>query len=442
MPMNLRSHIARMAVMALILLAATVPARAFTIQEVTSPGGIKAWLVEDHAVPLIAMNFSFRVGSSSDPVDKPGVANFLTGMMDEGADDLDSAAFQKQRDELAFRMSYDAGRDFFEGSFQTLSRNRDAAVELLRKAVTAPRFEPEPMERVRQQLLLGIRNDSDDPQTVASRAWLSLALPGDPYARDKSGTEQSVMAIGPDDLSAAHRRIFGRKTLQVSVVGDITAAELGVLLDRVFLALPEGEGAPPLPPVAVATAAQTKVIARDIPQSIIIFGHGGILRRDPDFIPAYIMSEILGGGGFGSRLTTEVREKRGLTYGIVAGFMPLERVGLFIGSLSTRNDKAGEAMELVKAEFRRMAEEGPTQEELDEAKTYLTGSYALRFTSGNAIAGQLLGLQQQGFGPDYVARRNGMIEAVTLDQVKTQAKRLLHPEQMIVTVVGKPEGLN
>jgi zinc protease len=363
-------------------------------------------------------------------------------MMDEGADDLDSAAFQKRRDELAFRMSYDVGRDFFEGSFQTLSRNRDASVELLRKAVTAPRFEPEPMERVRQQLLLGIRSDNDDPQTIASRAWLSLALPGDAYARDKAGTEQSVMAIGPDDLSAAHRRIFGRKTLQVSAVGDITAAELGALLDRVFLALPEGEGAPPLPPVSVGTAPQTKVIARDIPQSIIVFGHGGILRRDPDFIPAYIMSEILGGGGFGSWLTTEVREKRGLTYGIGAGFMPMERVGLFIGSLSTRNEKAGEAMELVKAEFLRMAEEGPTQQELDEAKTYLTGSYALRFTSGNAIAGQLLGLQQQGFGPDYVERRNGLIEAVTLEQVKAQAKRLLHPEQMIVTVVGKPEGLN
>jgi zinc protease len=298
------------------------------------------------------------------------------------------------------------------------------------------------MERVRQQLLLGIRNETDDPQTVASRAWLSLALPGDPYARDKSGTGQSVMAIGPDDLSAAHRRIFGRKTLQVSAVGDITAAELGALLDRVFLDLPEGEGAPPLPPVAVTAVPQTKVITRDIPQSIIIFGHGGILRRDPDFIPAYIMSEILGGGGFGSRLTTEVREKRGLTYGIGAGFLPMERVGLFIGSLSTRNDKAGEAMELVKAEFRRMAEEGPTQQELDEAKTYLTGSYALRFTSGNAIAGQLLGLQQQGFGPDYVERRNGLIEAVTLDQVKAQAKRLLHPDKMIVTVVGKPEGLN
>lgn len=442
MTLTLHSHICRMVVMAFIVLVLAVPARAFTIQEVTSPGGIKAWLVEDHAVPLIAMNFSFRAGSTSDPADRQGVANFLTGMMDEGADDLDSAAFQKRRDELAFRMSYDVGRDFFEGSFQALSRNRDSSFELLRKAMTAPRFEPEPLERVRQQILLGIRSENDDPQTIASRAWLSLAMPGDLYGLDKSGTEQSVMSITASDLTAAHRRIFGRKTLQVSVVGDIAAAELGVLLDRVFLGLPEGEVQPPLPPVSVDPKPQTKVIDRDIPQSIIIFGHGGILRRDPDFIPAYIMSEILGGGGFGSRLTTEVREKRGLTYGIGAGFMPLERVGLFIGSLSTRNDKAGEAMELVKAEFRRMAEEGPTQQELDEAKTYLTGSYALHFTGGNAIAGQLLGLQQQGFGPDYVERRNGLIEAVTLDQVKAQARRLLHPDRMIVTVVGKPEGLN
>jgi len=427
---------------ALALVLAALPARAFDIKEVKSPGGITAWLVEDHSIPLIAMSFSFATGSAADPPDRPGLANFLTGMMDEGADDLDSATFQKRRDELGFRLSFDAGLDNFEGTFQTLAKNQGESFDLLRKAVTAPHFDPGPLERMRQSFLLNVSEKRDDPQQAAFQRWMEVALPGDPYAIESTGTPQSMAAVTADDLRSLHRRMFNRATLRVAVVGDIDATTLGARLDQVFGTLPSGPAAAVPPPKPYDTRGQIKVIERDIPQSIIVFGHEGIRRSDPDFIPAFVVTEILGGDSFGSRLTAEIREKRGLTYGVGAGLNPLRRLGLFIGSLSTRNEKAGEAVSLVKEIVKQMAEQGPTQRELDEAKTYLTGSYALRFASNSAIANQLLGLQEQGMAIDYVEKRNGLIAAVTLDQAKAAARRLLHPDRLVITIVGKPQGLD
>lgn len=418
-----------------------VPAHAIEIKEVTSPGGIKAWLVESKTIPLIAMEFSFEGGSTSDPIGKEGTAHFITGMLDEGAGDLDGNTFQSRRDELAVKIGFNSGTEQFEGSLQTLSKNKEAAFVLLKKAVTSPHFENEAMERVRQQFLLSAKDDEQDPDKMASRAWMKLALADQPYARRSNGTPDSIARITPDDLRAMHKLLFSRKGLKVAVVGDIDAGTLGKSLDEIFGDLPNTEPPKPVPAPTIAKGPIVKIIDRDIPQSIIVFGHEGILRNDPDFIPAFVMSQILGGGGFASRLTTEVREKRGLTYGIGFGLSPMDHAGLYAGSLGTRNEKAGDALAVVKETLKKMADEGPTQAELDDMKTFLTGSYALRFDSDDKIAGQLLGLQQQSLGIDYVNKRNGLVEAVTLEQVKAQAKRLIDSEHLIVTVVGKPEGL-
>lgn len=416
-------------------------ANAIEIKEVTSPGGIKAWLVESKSIPLIAMDFSFEGGSTSDPVGKEGTAHFITGMMDEGAGDLDSAAFQALRDELAVRISFDSGMDRFEGSLQTLSKNRVQAFGLLKKVLTAPHFETQAMERVRQQFLLSARNDEQEPETIASRAWMKLAFGDQLYARQSNGTPASIAAITPDDLRAMHKLLFSRKSLKVAVVGDIDAATLGPALDEIFGGLPDTDPPKAISSITVAKGPVVKIIDRDIPQSIIIFGTEGILRKDPDFIPAFVMSQVLGGSGYASRLMTEVREKRGLTYGVGFGLSPMEHAGLYVGSLGTRNEKAGEALAVVKETLKKLADEGPTQAELDDVKTFLTGSYALRFDTNDKIAGQLLGIQEEDLGIDYINKRNAMVEAITLDQVKAQAKRLLDSERLIVTVVGKPEGL-
>ncbi len=433
----LRPILAAFAIVAILVL----PAQAIEIKEVKSKGGITAWLVEDNTNPLIAMQFSFLGGAVNDPAGKEGTANFITAMMDEGAGDLDSAAFQAKRDELAMKMSFDASFDQFQGSFQTLTDRRDAAFALLKVALTKPHFAQAPLDRVRDQLLVAARRNEEEPDNISSRAWMAKAFGDHPYARESEGTVKSITTITADDLRAMHKSLFSRKGLKVAVVGDIDAETLARLLDETFGDLPDTDPPKPAPMIHVEAKSETQVIDRDIPQSIITFGHDGMLRSDPDFIPAYVASFILGGGGFGSRLTEEVREKRGLTYGVSIGLYPFDHAGLVFGQLGTRNEKAGEALAVVKETMKRFGEEGPTATELADTKTYLTGSYALRFDSNSKIASQLLAIQQDNLGIDYVNRRNALIDAVTLDQAKAQAKRISASDKLIVTVVGKPEGI-
>lgn len=427
----------------LVAMLLTWSAQAFCIEvkEVRSPGGITAWLVEDKTIPLIAMNFTFAEGTASDPKGKDGVANFITGMMDEGAGDMSGSDFQAQRDNLAIRLSFDAGTDRFYGKLQMLSRNRKAAFELLRLAVSKPQFPPEAVERMRQYFVLSAQNREKDPQSIAYQEWLSLVVGDHPYAKRGEGTPETLQAITRDDLVAAHRNIFTRTDLKVAVVGDISVDDLKIALDEVFGSLPKAKAQTPIPMANVSAKAQTKIVQFDIPQSIIVFGQGGILQKDPAYFQAYVMAHILGGDGQKAWLSDEVREKRGLTYGIGYGLSPLPHAGLYVGSLSTVNEKAGDAMRAVRSTIQRMAELGPTQQELDDAKSYLTGSYALRFDTNEKIAGYLMILLLNGEKSDFPNRRNALIEAVTLEQVKTQAKRLLKSDQLTVVAVGKPVGL-
>jgi zinc protease len=425
-----------------VLVGWVLPAAAVDIKEVTSPGGIKAWLVQDSTIPLIAMQFSFKGGAAGDPKGKEGLTHFVTGMLDEGAGPLDSAAFQAKREDLAVKMAFNAGLDNFEGSLQTLAKNRDEAFNLLKLALTAPHFDAEPFERVRQQFMIEARGNAEDPERISSDAWMKAAFGDHPYSRDSEGTLQSIGAITPDDLRARHKELFTRKGLLVSVVGDIDEETLKRLLDQTFGTLPNADPPPSPADVSPADGPAIRIIDRDIPQSIITFGNDGIKRDDEDFIAAYVMSFILGGGGFGSRLTDEVREKRGLTYGIGTGLYPLDHAGVFLGSVGTRNDKAKETIDVAIDVMRRFAEEGPTPKELEDAKTYLTGSYALRFDSNSKIADQLLSIQQDNLGIDYVAKRNDLINAVTLEDVKKQAKRIIEPGKLIITIVGRPQGVS
>jgi zinc protease len=426
----------------LVAVSAHAPARAdIDIQSVTSPGGISAWLVEDSTIPLIAMNFSFAGGAAADPDDKAGLANLLSGMLDEGAGDLDSAEFQLRLDELSVRMSFTAQRDHFRGSLQTLSQTRDEAFELLKLALTEPRFDAEPLERIRRQILLGILQDAEDPGEIANRAFMGTLFGDHPYGRATKGTAETVSAIQADDLEQLRQRLFAREGLNIAVVGDIDAETLKRLLDKTFGALALASGVPEVPETTAAEGPLVKVIERNIPQSVIRFGHGGIKRDDPDFIPAFMVNSILGGGGFGSRLMQEVRERRGLVYSVFSSLQPMQRAGMLFGGAGTMNERAGETIAVVREELKRMAEEGPSQQELEEAQTFLTGSYPLNFDSNSKIASQLLAIQQEELGIDYVNRRNDLIEAVTLDDLRRVAKRLIDAEGLIFTVVGQPVGV-
>ncbi|MDP9138916.1 MAG: insulinase family protein [Pseudomonadota bacterium] len=416
-------------------------ASAIDIKEIRSPGGIQAWLVEQHSIPLIAMSFSFQDGSASDPGDKPGLTYLLSGMLDEGAGDLDSEAFRELRDRLSFRMSFESSADTFGGSFQTLSENRDPSFAALKIALLKPRFDAAPLERVRGQIILSIQDDEQNPEAIAFDRWRQTVFAGHPYARNSRGTIDGLRKASAEDLRARAGALFTRDKLLITVVGDIDAETLGRLLDETFGALPEKGSPGNIAKASVREGPLIEVIERDIPQSIIQFGHAGIPRDDPDFITAYVMNDILGGSGFGSRLTDEIREKRGLTYSVYTQLLPLEQGGLFLGGAATRNERVGETIELIRKELKRFAEEGPTPQELADARTYITGSYALRFTTSTRIAGQLLGIQEENLGIDYIKRRNSLVEAVTLEDVKRVAKRLIDADGLVITVVGKPEGI-
>ena len=427
------------AVTLLALTAFAVPAKAMTIQTVKSPGGITAWLVEAHEVPLVAMRFAFIGGAAQDPAGKEGLAYFLSGMLDEGAGELKSVDFQERLEEAAVKMSFDASRDVFMGSFQTLTKNSKQGFELLRMALNEARFDADAVERIRGQILTGLKFDMNDPQRVATREWYKLAFAGHPYGRPVKGNAKTIGAISSDDLRDYTRRVFARDTLRIAVVGDIDAETLGRVLDEVFGPLPKAGALTKVPEAAPPEGPQRKVVEMKIPQSVAQFGHSAFKRDDEDFIASYVLNYILGGGGFSSRLTEEVREKRGLAYSVYSYVHPYQYGAIYSGSVATKSDAIGQSLEVIKGELERMAVDGPTQEELKDAKQYLTGSYALRFDTSMKIASQLLWIQIQELGIDYVDNRNELIAAITLDDVKRVAKRLLKADGLIVTIVGEPK---
>ena len=403
------------------------------VQRDTSPGGITAWLVSDDTVPLIAMNFAFRGGASQDPADKPGVANLLSALLDEGAGDLDSAAFQRRLEENAVRLSFDAGRDAFSGSLGTLSDRRDTAADLLSLALSKPRFDADPIDRMRNQLLSGLRSKQNDPDTIASRTFQAATYPDHPYGRPTDGTVESMAAITRDEIVDFHARTFAKDNLVVGVVGDITAAELAPLLDRAFGALPEKADLKPVPDVEPKMGLTLEETVPN-PQTIIRFGTEGVARKDPDYMAAYIMDHILGGGTFSSRLFNEVREKRGLAYSVWSGLAAYDHSSLYLVGTSTQAARADETVEIIRGEIERMAKDGPTEQELADAKLFLTGNYALRFDTSGKIASQLVGLQLEELPIDYFQTRNDLVEAVTLEDVKRAAQRILGKPVTVLTV--------
>lgn len=424
---------------ALLFFAFNRPAEAMQIQSVKSPGGVEAWLVEDHSNPMMALRFSFEGGSAQDPAGKEGLANFVSSMLDEGAGKLDAAAYQEKLEDLAVRLSFSDTQDAFYGNFETLTANRDEAAELLRLAVNEPTFDADAAERIRAQILASLVYAAKDPDRVASNEWFALAFGDHAYGRPSTGTEPSVQAITTKDLQEYKKRVFARSNLRVVAVGDITAAELGALLDKVFGALPEKPDLVPIAKVEPVTGGKTKIIEMDVPQSVAVFGFGAMPRKDPDFLTAFVLNQLIGGGGFASRLMEEVREKRGLAYSVYSYLQPMKNASIFSGGVATRNDAVQTSIDLIRQELQKVATEGPNQTEFDNAKSYLTGSYALRFDTNVKIATQLLGLMEEGYGPDYVEKRNALIDAITLEDAKRVAKRLLQTNDMIVTIVGKPE---
>lgn len=425
----------------LVGLSAWIPtASALDIQPVTSPGGIRAWLVEDHSNPILTLSFSFAGGESSDPVGKEGRARLVSGLLDEGAGELDSEAFQKALTENSITLRFNSRIDRFSGTLVTLTETRELAVDLLRLALTEPRFEAEPVERIRAQIMASIRSDLQNPRSIASRAWWGASFAGHPYGHSGDGTLESVATVTADELRAFVASTFARDGLVVAAVGDIDAAALAALLDRVFGALPAAGSASLAPDVLPKAAGETFVVEVPVPQSVVVFGHAGISRKDPDWYAASLLNEIMA-GGFGSRLTEEIREKRGLVYGVYAYLLPLDHVPLVMGGLATQNARVRESIDILRQEWQRMADHGPTADELADARTYLLGSFPLRLVDSDGTVGVLMGLQESDLPIDYLDRREELYGKLTLDDLRRVARRLYRPDRLTLVVVGMPDGV-
>ena len=426
---------------AAIAVAAAPAFAEIEIQEVTSPGGIEAWLVEEHSIPFVSLEIRFDGGTNLDAAGKRGAINLMTALLEEGAGEMDARDFALARDDLAASFSFRAYQDAISVSAQFLTETSDEAIGLLHEALVNPTFDDAATDRVRAQVIANIRSSLTDPGAIASAEFDREVYGDHPYATDPDGTVESVTALTREDLVAAKDRVLARDRIYVGAAGDITPDQLGQMLDTLFEGLPE-TGADKPGPAPTETTAGVTVVPFDTPQSVALFGHAGIPREDEDFFPAFVANAIFGGTGRQSRLTDEVREKRGLTYGIGSYVVNYDHADMVLGQFQSANDRVAQAIDIVRDEWAKIAEDGVTQTELDEAKTYLTGEYPLRFDSNGAIADILVGMQRQGLPTSYVTDRNSYVEAVTLDDIDRVVERLYRPDLLRFVVVGQPEGLS
>jgi len=424
------------ACLAMLPLGAMPSHAAAKIQRLISPGGIEAWFVQDATVPLIAMEYAFGGGATQDPADKPGVGSMVASLIDEGSGDLDSKTFHERLDRRAIELSFSSARDYFRGSLRMLKDNKEEAFDLLRMSLTSAHFDSADVERIRAQIVSGLRRDTSNPSSLSSRKFLEVAFGDHPYGRLAGGTLESVPKIDVADMKDYVRRVLAKDTLRIAVVGDVDATTLGKLLDQTFGGLPAKAALTPVPDVEATKPPQRAFIPLDVPQTVVVFGGPGFRRADPNFMAAYIVNHILGGGGLSSRLYKEVREKRGLAYSVSESLLWMDHSAVFVGNTGTRADRAGETVEAINKEIRRMAEDGPTQQELDEAKSYLKGSQMLALDTSSKLASALLQYQLDKLPIDYIEKRNAIVDAVTLDEARSAARRLWG-QGLLTVIVGR-----
>lgn len=433
-------HGAGLGAIILLLCLVALPTRssAIEVQRVISPGGIEAWLVENHRVPVISMEFAFRGGSSVDPEGREGLANLTSTLLDEGAGDLDAAEFQQRLTDAAIDLTFSARADSFQGSLKTVTDHAEEAFALLRLALTEPSFDTDAVERMRAAVLADIQRRVAEPDWLGRRAFYDVAYDGHPYGRPLRGTASSLAAITAADLHGFVDEHLVSNRLVVAVTGDITPEALSGVLDTVFGDLPESGPPIAVPDWAPGAPGTTVLVERNGAQSFMLLAQPGISRDHPDFYAAYVLNHILGGGGFTSRLTQQVREERGLTYGIASYLANFRHSDLMLVMSSLSNDNVEEALNVIRSIWRNVSENGVTQEELDDAKTFLTGSFPLQFTSSERIASYLRRVQLEGLPIDHIDRRNDLVNAVTSEDVARIAARLLEPDDLTVVVVGDP----
>lgn len=441
-------QLANNALLLLILLLVPLQVHArekfLDIQEHQTESGLKFWLVEDHSIPVIALDFAFEnAGAKHDPQDKQGLAKLASNTMDEGAGELTSSDFQGELRKQSISLGFSSGRDTFGGSLKTRTSTKDRAAELLHLALTSPVFEEADVQRMKDANIARIRSSLSDPEWIAARLTNEVIFEGHSYALNSGGTISTLQALTKEDLQTFVKERLAKDVLNISIVGDVTAEEAKVLVEKIFSSLPETQSlSTQTEDFELTNQGTTYLYETDIPQSIVDAYLPALPRTDPDYYAFQVMNQILGAGGFGSRLTEEIREKRGLTYGIYTYLTQMEHINFLTLSSSTANQNAAEMIKLAEAEFMKMATDPVSDQELQNAVSYINGSLPLTLSSTSNISSLLLGMQLDDLPIDYMDTRAEKFEAVTKEDIQRTAQKYLVPEKMVYVIVGKPEGLN
>jgi zinc protease len=435
-----RSSACLLAIVPLLIGLSASTAPAIEIKRVDA-AGVRAWLVESRQLPVIVLDFAFRgAGSATDPPGREGLARFGAQMLLEGAGDLGATTFQERLSEIGAVLIFTADRDVLVGHLEVASEHWQSALDLLRLALTQPRFDTDAVERVRRWRAVELARLDADPGYVARRLWWRSVLPDHPYGRDPDGLPAGVAAISAADLRADFMPHLTRAGLLVGAAGAITAQQLAADLDRLVADLPSGSGEPTLPE-AIFVPGPLRVVRLPFPQSACMFGQPGVSPRSADYLPALLLNHIVGGGTLVSRLFVEMREKRGLVYSVRTALETLPGADLVVGRFATENAKVHSAIELVKNEWKRAQSGSITDEEIIDVKEYLKGSFPVSLDGTAAIAAKLLAVQRRGLGVEYITGWEAMVDAVSFEAVRATAKQTLAPQILTFTVAGNPEDL-
>ncbi|MGE4313491.1 MAG: M16 family metallopeptidase [Pseudobdellovibrionaceae bacterium] len=412
--------------------------RVLDIQEVKSASGLSAWLVEDHSVPVISLSFIFKnAGSVRDPAGKEGTFQLLSNTLDEGAGPYSSQEFQKILTDKSISLGFSSGRDAFGGSVKTLTSEKDTAFELLKLALTQPRFDAEPLSRMRAANLSRVRSSLSDPGWIAARIGNAYGFEGHPYANNAGGTLSSLKRITAHDLRKALKDELTKDRLKIAVTGDISPENLAKTIDYVFSDLENTANSPDIADFELKNQGKTYFYALDVPQTTVQMLFPGIGRDNPDYYALQVMNQIFGGGGFGSRLMESIREKQGLTYGIYSGVGIMDHTSIFTVTSATKTDTVGQLIESVNAEMKRMADQPPSQTEIRDAKASILGSVMLGLTSTSSITGMMQSMQSEDLPLDYLDTLRDHVEAVSAADIARVASHILQPKAAMMVIVGQ-----
>jgi len=409
------------------------------IQQWQATSGARVYFVENHDLPMLDVSVEFPAGSGYDQRAKSGVASMTQRLLTSGAEGMSEDDVSRQLADIGAQLGGRLDADRAGLSVRTLSSEaeRRRAIDIVARSLRAPSFPAEVLNREKVRLVGSLKEADTKPETIVSRTFYRLAYRDHPYALRSSGEVESVEGITREDLLAFYRSHYAARYAVVALIGDVTRAQAEEIAEELTRGLPEASGKEPeLPPVDPLAQAATRTVPHPAAQAHILIGSPGVARADPDYIALYVGNFVLGGGGFVSRITEEVRQKRGLAYSASSYFYPLLRKGPFVISMQTRSDQAGEALKVARATLAAFMKNGPTAEELEGAKRNIVDGFPLRIDSNRKIHEHLALIGFYRLPLDYLEDFVQRVERVSAAEIRDAFRRHVDPSRMVTVVVA------